>query len=601
MIKYYEYAQHRVNNRNRLIKSTDLLTAAKELGEKSPLYRSVFWYTEDVVDYIRTNKSISSYRGIRGIDQIAIDIDKGSNSDEYTLKKLRDYLHQLAELKVYPESFQVYFSGTGYHIFIAQEVFGFDPSKDIAFQVSETLKIVKLISDSAAVRAAQLIRIEHTLNEKSNLYKIPLTYEEAMTLEAEQIHELARTQRFDFEYHELEGNYELEKYVIGEQQIVQEEKAMQKDSYFNNRYAICIQELWRLGPTEGIRNNTVLRIASHFKRQGIPEEACIASMEHWNTKTVASLDDKVVRTKVSSVYNSPYRYGCNDFLLKKFCDRSCIFYKHKNLDIEPLLTVNDLHDEFRRHQDMVSRKDEFINLKDVFGLKVDCVLYPGEFSVIMGDTGVNKTSIVQNIMLGYDMVNERFNNTKESIIYYGPELTPGLMQLRHYCIISGLTEEEVLSKRDSELYKYQKMLNNIAIQAEILTMEQIENTIRDKQPTFLIIDYIEQIAHPSMNFREALAIADITRGLSAMAVKYNMHILGISQINRESAKDGTVSKHSGYGSGSIEKTARKLFSIEADEGSPYRRISMLKSNSSNPWGESPLIEYLPNWRFRRIS
>jgi len=48
---------------------------------------------------------------------------------------------------------------------------------------------------------------------------------------------------------------------------------------------------------------------------------------------------------------------------------------------------------------MVSRKDEFINLKDVFGLKVDCVLYPGEFSVIMGDTGVNKTSIVQNIML----------------------------------------------------------------------------------------------------------------------------------------------------------------------------------------------------------
>lgn len=598
-MKYYELAEYRVSNRNRVIRSENIHAITVEKGATSPLFRSVFWYTDDILAWLKAKHSVARYNGIRGISYIPIDIDKKSNSDTFTLSKLRDFIEKLSVLSLTHENYQIYFSGTGYHIFIDNDVFGFEPHVDLPMQLSLTLRNLDLIDDNAIMRGAQLIRIEHSLNEKSGLFKIPLTYEEAMTLEAEAILELAKTQRLDFVYEETHGKLQLEKYIVTPQQFDSQDVVMQKEAKFNNMYAMCIQSLWERGPVEGERNNTVLRLASHWKRQGIPEEAAIASINAWNKKGIASLDPKVIEKKVTTVYHSPYRYGCNDPLLQKYCDRRCIFYKSKSLDEKPLSNVDDLDAALLEHIEMREHGEDYINLKHTFGLAEDCILYPGEFVIFQGDTGINKTSIIQNIMLGVDMVNDVVRPPGVSIIYYGPELTAGQIHLRDYCIVSGWTENDVFLHFDNGLRKYRSALEHVAVQNGSMTMEEIEHMIVDKQPQVLIIDYLEQVDHPSWDRSPTIAVAQISKGLSTMAKKYNIVIIGISQINRESSKSGVTTVHSGFGSGAIEKSARRLFIIEGSQETPYRTISQAKANNDVLWS-GVVIERQDNWRFKRI-
>ena len=116
---YLEIAQGTPAARGVLIDRRDL---AKYVNTKVPLYRSVYTYTEDVIQFKEQTGSIKSYFGERAIDHVPIDIDKGGNSDGHTLDLTRAVLMQLKDMDVEDSSFQVYFSGTGYHINISNEV-----------------------------------------------------------------------------------------------------------------------------------------------------------------------------------------------------------------------------------------------------------------------------------------------------------------------------------------------------------------------------------------------------------------------------------------------------------------------------------------------
>lgn len=170
-MKYYELAQYRASNRNKLIRAEDVAHVILEKGTQCPLFRSVFWYDEGIVEYLKTNKSVSMYRGIRGIDMIPIDIDKGYNSDEFTQEKLLRFIEKLESLGLDENMFQIFFSGTGFHIFLDNSLFDFQPSVFLPEQIAQTLVNAGLIDDPAIIRGNQLIRIENSLNEKSGLFK----------------------------------------------------------------------------------------------------------------------------------------------------------------------------------------------------------------------------------------------------------------------------------------------------------------------------------------------------------------------------------------------------------------------------------------------
>ena len=63
-------------------------------ARKEALYRSMYTYSDDAVKYVK-EKPLKNYEGPKGIDIILLDIDKGTNTNDYTLKKAQSVVHTL--------------------------------------------------------------------------------------------------------------------------------------------------------------------------------------------------------------------------------------------------------------------------------------------------------------------------------------------------------------------------------------------------------------------------------------------------------------------------------------------------------------------------
>ena len=124
--------------RGLLVKQEDLSTFVFDEGKKQAIYRSVYLYDDEGLEYVKLNGTLKDYFGPRSIDKIPIDIDKGQNTDEWTLDVLRGVLFNLREeYEVSNDALQLYFSGTGYHIMLTNELFDFKKStKSVRISIS---------------------------------------------------------------------------------------------------------------------------------------------------------------------------------------------------------------------------------------------------------------------------------------------------------------------------------------------------------------------------------------------------------------------------------------------------------------------------------
>ena len=182
---YIEIAQRTPFNRGVLVPKNVLY---KYIDLNNALYRSAYVYTNEAVEFAKNNNNtLKNYYGERSIDKVLIDIDKKDNSNEHTLDLARSIIFDLEELGVTHKSIQAYFSGTGYHIVVTNDVFEFPASADLPYIVKNTMKKMFPIADYMVYIRTALYRVQHTLNPKTNLYKIPLTIKEMMNEDANDI------------------------------------------------------------------------------------------------------------------------------------------------------------------------------------------------------------------------------------------------------------------------------------------------------------------------------------------------------------------------------------------------------------------------------
>ena len=111
------------------------------------------------------------------IENILIDIDKEKNTNEFTQQKAQAAIMHLEELGVDSESIQPFFSGTGYHLVLPNSVFNFSPSDDLPYVVKYTMEYLfqDIGIDSSVYMRTGIYRVQHTKNQKTGLYKIPIT------------------------------------------------------------------------------------------------------------------------------------------------------------------------------------------------------------------------------------------------------------------------------------------------------------------------------------------------------------------------------------------------------------------------------------------
>ena len=126
---YVEIAKGAPSNRGTLVPKNELHTY---LEPETPLYRSLYLYDDSAVSEIQDKGSVSNYYGTRWIDKVLIDIDKGQDTNEQTLKNAQNYLMALENEGInLNNAIQVYFSGSGYHFMLPNSIFNFEASPEL--------------------------------------------------------------------------------------------------------------------------------------------------------------------------------------------------------------------------------------------------------------------------------------------------------------------------------------------------------------------------------------------------------------------------------------------------------------------------------------
>ena len=551
----------------------------------------MYLYTKDAADYADSNNnSIRNYHGSRAIDNILIDIDKEQNSNEYTLRRCQSIVFNLTnELELQHHHFRVYFSGTGYHIIIPNSVFNFKPSEDLPYQVKDT--IVKLFPeiDSSVYMRTGLYRLPHTLNAKTNLYKVPLTYNEVMSYSWQKIHDLAKTPRFDFPYTELMGDGELEDHIVYQTATIREMGKVMEPA----KIATCVQAMYKRGPQPGNRHKTMLRIISHYRRHGIPSDACKAAMLQWNN---GQLNENEIIAQVEYSYNKGYQYGCKDELMSELCNPKCIYYKRKDYHVD-VMSAADMQTNLasRLTTDFTGRSYDFAKS---LGVNKDCMFYPGDLITIFGPTGSSKTTLAHNIALGYNHFEDRIDTDAQiPTLYLSLELAGWYMHRRSLQIVGNQSKETVTADYEKLYGLVKDKVQHINVQTVAPTLEQIQTKITELQPSMVIVDYIDLVETPPSVRGEYEQIKYISHGLSNMAVNLDIIIVQVSQVSRDYSRNEVLDLYAGKGSGAIENASRKVIGLNGQANSGLKDVKVFKNTDGELFDTQ--LEWTPSFRLRR--
>ena len=586
-MNYVEIAKGTPFNRGIIIPVSKL---PNYIGEE-PLYRSVYLYDESAVEYVNNKGSLKNFFGVRYIDKIPVDIDKQDRTDERTLDILRGTIIELEDADITEESFQCYFSGSGYHLILSGDLFKFKPGNDLPFIVKQTMKKLIPDIDASIYMRTGIYRLQHTPNQKTDLYKIPITRNEVMNKDPEEIFKLAKTARLDYNYHVLTGDGEFEDKIVDEVPDVQVFNKISEPT----KIIPCVQSMLNQGAREGSRHITAMRIISHFKRHGIPSHYAKVMMLHWNNK---SMPEQQVMEMVENVYNRNYKYGCQDTVMVDHCKTQCIHFQRKDylVDIKSAL---DMQEELAERL-TTDFSGKTIDLSRALGLDVESTIYPGELVTIFGPTGSNKTTFAQNLALGVDFVNNKIEKDWQiPTLFLSLELSSWYMHRRHLQIVSGETKQNVNDNYQRLYDTHKDELEHIMVQTISPTLDKIYEKVRELQPQLVIVDYIDLVDTPVSYRGEYEKIKYISHGLSNMAVNNDLIVIQISQVSREYSRNEVLDLYAGKGSGAIENASRKVIGLNGQPKSPERQVKLFKNTDGELFDSS--VEWTPSFRLRRTN
>ena len=587
---YHEIAIGSPRQRGLLIPEEQLIDVILEHGQSRAVYKSVYLYDEEALEYFKLKRTLKDFLGKRYIKDVLIDIDKGQNTDEHTLNKTRGILFELEELNVQQRSYDLYFSGTGYHIIISGEVFNFKQAdNNLPFIVKETMNNLFSDIDLSVYNRTSIFRCENTLNQKSGLYKVILDQSNINKISTKDILLWAESPRESLAEAKW-GDGELEdKIITNVPRIRVMDSKIEPDNIVP-----CVQTMYDNGPDEGTRNNTMMRIASHFFRHGIPSKAAKAALLEWNN---GQLEDQLIIKKVEDTYRGGYKYGCKDQLMAKFCKPNCIYYKRKDYLVDVKNSEELQSDLAQRLETDFSGRT--IDLAKLLGVpNKDATIYPGELVTIFGSTGANKTALAQNIVLGYNAENDYI--TKEAQIptlFLSLELSGFVMHRRNLQIVADVDKDTVVANY-RKLYEYHKdELSHIVMQSISPTIPQIQDKIKSLQPKCVVIDYIDLVDVPYNKKGEYEKLNYISHSLSNLAVNEDIIIIQISQVSRDYSRNKIMDLYAAKGSGAIENASRKVIGITGSADDAEKKVSIYKNSDGDLF--DALLEWTPSFRLKK--
>lgn len=246
---FRELIENHISNRGNVVPAGEITPIQADYVR----YCSLFMFGQDIIPYVKLNKSVSGFKGKVYTEAVWIDIDNDSDVNLARLSAVELIGRLNRDYGVDPEHLFIYFSGKkGFHIAIHNRIVGFDHTtpvepnkvKDFVRRLSEGVSNVDLI----IYEPVRIFRIENSRHE-SGLYKVRISFSE-LNCEINDILAIAKTPRsFSFavvNILSLTEKQQLKALWINSGSYVSEQKEFE---YKGNLFA---------PPKEGSRNKTLL-------------------------------------------------------------------------------------------------------------------------------------------------------------------------------------------------------------------------------------------------------------------------------------------------------------------------------------------------------
>lgn len=282
----------------------------------------------------------------------SIQSEKDFNKIKEDVDQAVKYLILFLSLDI--DDIDFYFSGSkGIHLIVNANIFGLKPHialnkvyKDIATDIERFCRNETL--DTRVYDNKRMFRLTNSINKKSGLYKIPITYDELRKLSFKEIRKLAKQPRV---LPQKQKNYSSKAVKIFKTHMEEwEEKLKVREEFSGRMLKIktlppCIKRMHERTFRETIdeRNNSGTALTSFFFQTGMSKEETMARMIQWGEENCKPpLKEKDIKTIVNSVYSHQYRYGCESFKrLSGVCDKDNCPLFNKELKEETGEGAND--------------------------------------------------------------------------------------------------------------------------------------------------------------------------------------------------------------------------------------------------------------------
>ena len=237
---------------------------------------------------------------------------------------------------------KIYFSGSkGFHLIIPRSIVNVHPDQKLNEKFKLLAEYVKRqlnckYLDLQIYDRKRLFRIPNTINSKSNLFKVQLTYQQLRELTTKTLLEYASNIHEEIisdetaineamiQYKKFMSKLIINKHNESKRQrfVSTKRRVLENTSYQSKTLLPCIKNLLINGVRQGRRNNTSVALASSLLQNGKKLKEIASIMEEWNSFNQPPLSERELYQTINSAYAifcKDMCYGCAAFKNLDLC------------------------------------------------------------------------------------------------------------------------------------------------------------------------------------------------------------------------------------------------------------------------------------------
>ncbi len=590
---YIEYAIGNVSNRNQVMDVNAFSQAVSDNSGKE-MYRSMYLYDETIVPYLKQNNTVVGFNGIQSVDKLVIDIDHAKSPDKktagtMTIDNVKDVIAIMQEMGIQEEHFNLWFSGTGFHIHLAN-VYGFKDkvSKDLAYQVRSTMQRDFGTAIDHIYDSRRLIRAGYSYNSKSKTFKVPIPLEYLDTMNYDSILEYSKDPENKYP---TKMNHEmiigLEPMDVSRKNTNEVRKVFEDTNASTTRIITCAQHVYNAGYVEKKRHlHLQALVAIWNKKLGMGKQQCLHNARSYMEQMDNPLPMEEVNRIVVDQMRREYNHGCNHPTLVPYCDSKCFKYRYKDLDeTADILNAKSMIENLAEYYqtDWIERS---FDLKDVFPFMNNSHYFTtGQLITLIGDTGLGKTAFVQYLI-------SRIPTLK--CLFMSLEVDEDTINRRFVQAGLGMTKKEIalgFKNKDTELMlEAEKSIDHIQLTCKSPDIQELPSYVEDSEAKIIVVDTIDRIPAKYVRNDDLVRQETIANALKDMAMDLDVIVIAIHHISKYSStrlsEGQKLDVHSGKGNSAIEQKSDQYLAFENPDiirnpKSKLRTVSSLKARDES--------------------